>query len=567
MSAQAKPTIPAFILPGMLFLLVLPWHWPTLPGEGLTLTLNLLTWLWCALWGLWLLVFTLRQNVQGQKATALLIMGALLMSLPWLWTPAVFRQHALYRLAGLWSLALLLMVFLQVPVRGALRRRIYALVAAAGVIQTLLATFQLLWPAYVGQWIGFVSGGRATGSLRQPNILGSLLASALACSLWLVFTTADRRGKSAASLGVVLLAAGVVMTQSRTALIGSGVAAVLLICLVSASNKARLGVVGLLLLGVFAGQAVLTHSPTWLSGAVQSDSLFARLVPVRKQSNIERLALLRGAILMIARAPVIGNGLGSFEYRFPQTLAAAGMKNPFSVTVGHPHNELLYVWSEGGLLALIGLLLWGAVLCRPFLRFRRTVAIRGILTLPIVVHCMTEMPLYLSAAHGVLLVILLRLALPTEKPLYHSIPPLWCRTIFASVLGSFCLAGALFMITGLQSAQVLREAERFRLLDPAPLAQVSNPYAQPDRLLFDRAVSDLMLFSLNQDRVLAERFRFQASAWLARHNDPNLTASLMQLAHWQHSPALEDTWRRRGCQSFARDPRFHCQTLPSHLSD
>lgn len=556
-----------YLLPAVILIQVTTWPLPTLPGEGLNQTLNLLTWLGCALWGLCLIPALLRRRWQGQFTTGLLAGGAVLMSLPWLWTPPVFQQAALYRLAGLWILVLLVAALRQVPLRGNARRRICALVAIAGTLQTLLACWQLICPAAASALTGFDlsrTGGRPTGNLLQANLLGSFLATALLCSLWLVFSPLSARYRRLALSGVFILAMGVVVSLSRTALFAALPAAAILLCLVKGQRCWRLIALSVMVAGLLAGQGVLALRPALhptVAGDLRPVTADARLQHDRQHSGTERLALIKGAGLLIASAPWTGHGLASFERRFPEALASAGMENPFTVTVSHPHNELLYVWSEGGILAALGLLLWLGLWGCLFLRRRRHIAMRALLTLPLMAHCMTEMPFYLSAVHLVLLALLLRLALPAERPAASPpVSPLRHRTV-ATGLALICLAGAGFMLTGLQSAAQLQSAERFRLMDPLPLTHISNPFAQPDRLQFDRSVSQLMMYNLLQDPALVDRFTVQATDWLERHNDASLTATLMQLAQRRGDTVQMQHWRTRGCQSFRQDARFRCQTV------
>ncbi|HBV9912399.1 TPA: hypothetical protein MEA72_004551 [Klebsiella aerogenes] len=495
----------------------------------------------------------------------LLAGGAVLMSLPWWWTTSPYQQTALYRLTGLWSLVLLVAILRQVPLHSIARRRLYALVALAGVFQSILAFWQLIWPGAAGRLMGFnlsLTGGRPVGNLLQANLLGSFLATAFLCSLWLAFSSRRPGSRALALAGVFWLAAGIMASLSRTALIAALPAAAILLCLVAGQRTARLLAVGLILGGLLAGQGVLALRPAVLShpsGDARPVTTTARLQHDRLHSGIERQALIKGAVAMITRAPLAGNGLGSFERQFPDALASIGVNNPFTVTVSHPHNEILYVWSEGGIVAALGLLLWLGVWGSPLLRRRRRVASGWLLTVPLVVHCMTEMPFYLSAIHAVLLAILFRLALPAGGA--PTLPARPLRYLCVAGLILLCLSGGAFMATGIQSATRLQEAERFRLMDPTPLEYVSNPLAQPDRLLFDQAVNHLMMFNLLQDPSLTDLFSRQASYWLMLHNDANLTATLMRLAQRRGDVAQTQHWRRRGCLSFRQDERFQCQSF------
>ncbi|WP_227512202.1 Wzy polymerase domain-containing protein [Klebsiella aerogenes] len=187
------------------------------------------------------------------------------------------------------------------------------------------------------------------------------------------------------------------------------------------------------------------------------------------------------------------------------------------------------------------------------------------LFLPLVLHILAELPVYVSAVHGLLLVVLLRLALPVrDSHPYRRYRVGRHRRTGLILAGSLlCVAGGVFMVTGLQSASKLQEAERFRLMDPTPLGQLLNPYAQSDRLLFDQAVSDLMAFNLTQDPVFIRQFHARAGTWLSRHNDANLTATLLQITLNQRQLTAARYWQYRGCLSFPRDQRFRCQSASS----
>ncbi|EPO2685162.1 O-antigen ligase family protein, partial [Shigella flexneri] len=78
-------------------------------------------------------------------------------------------------------------------------------------------------------------------------------------------------------------------------------------------------------------------------------------------SNDQRIRILKGAISLIQQRPLTGWGLGSFEATFPQALEDVGVTNIESDTATHPHNELLFVTAEGGIVALFGFLLLSGV--------------------------------------------------------------------------------------------------------------------------------------------------------------------------------------------------------------
>lgn len=477
------------------------------------------------------------------------------------------------------TLAGLLWLLLPFFIRGGARRRIYTVLVIAGLFQTGLACWQTLLPVSAAHYLGYEflrTGGRATGGFGQANLLGSFLATSLLCALWLLLSSPERQGRGCAAAAVPLLFIGLILSESRSAWIGITVGTLLLL-VVAPFFRQRLQILLLIAAGLAAGLAVSHFRPVMLIAGQPSVSPhkgivvteIKRLTRDRVSSDRERLTLTKGALLLIAARPFAGHGIGSFESAFPPALARSGHLNPFTVTVTHPHNELLYVWSEGGIVALAGLLCWIALWAIPFRpllnllrrqRAPRHVVARGALTLPLMIHVMTEFPFYSSAVHGVLMVVLLWLALPIRarrSPRLFPSSPADTRLVQVMVI-CFCLAGMLFMGTALQSAFCIRAAEKTLLRDATPLTKVTNPLAQPERLQFDLAEENLLRFDTTHHAEWLNRFQQQAGLWLAIHNDAYLTDAMLRIAQVQQDKQQAAYWRQRGCLSFYTDPRFHC---------
>lgn len=579
-----------------LLVILLPFPWPTLSGIGLDKTINLISWIWICSCSLCLIPVLWRGRLHGYNIILPLLIGGVLMALPFLWTLDPYRANAVGRLAGIAAVVTFFSLLLQLPVRGIPRRRIYGIVVVAGLIQVVLACWQVGAPATAAMWLGYdvnTADGRPLGSLNQVNLLSSFLATALACAVWLELSALRRNGRnrliSLFSLStIVFLSAGVVMTQSRAIQAGSVLTVLVLVVLQLDSHALRkvfACLCGGVLLGLVALPVLQTTPLTSdvAAGDMRPVSPQARLEWNRQHSNNERLTLFKSALLMKRENPLFGEGLGSFEFRFPQVLHDNRVINPFPVTVVHPHNELLYVWFEGGLVATAGLLLWLVICLKPFQtvlvsllhsrkhRWRyanlkgRNIAARGALLLPLMTHMMSEYPLYQSVIHLVLLAVLLWLALPVRKrTISVSIGvSIATRLAMTAIVAVLSLTGILFMATGVYTSLDLHEAESFDLMDSTILMNVSNPWAQADRLMFDRAVGDLMAFNQTFDTDLLADFQTKAAVWLSRHNDANLTWSMLQIARSRNDRASVDYWRERGCLSFYQDQRFRCSLLQS----
>ena len=124
--------------------------------------------------------------------------------------------------------------------------------------------------------------------------------------------------------------------------------------------------------------------------------------------------------------PFTGHGMGHFEKAF---LSQQIIVNPaqsegnHQYQHGHPHNEMLLWLVEQGLLAGVAfLLLFFGML---FLMWRGHMDYKiALLTLPLVLHSLTEYPFYQSILHYALLLIFLSLASLTDKGFTLTIRPL-----------------------------------------------------------------------------------------------------------------------------------------------
>ncbi|MFS4436566.1 O-antigen ligase family protein, partial [Citrobacter farmeri] len=126
----------------------------------------------------------------------------------------------------------------------------------------------------------------------------------------------------------------------------------------------------------------------------------------KENSTSARIYMLKLTWQLILTHPVMGSGYGSFESLFGQLaqLTPPGLE---ADTMQYPHNELLYAWVEGGMIAVVGILLMVAGILKR-LWGKGGAKYAGVaLLLPVAIHTNLEYPLYQSATHGLTLIMLL----------------------------------------------------------------------------------------------------------------------------------------------------------------
>ena len=225
----------------------------------------------------------------------------------------------------------------------------------AGAVGAVIGAIQVFLPQWTdGQWIADIAGGRAAGNLRQPNHLSSLLLWSLVALVWLAERT--RIGRLATMLLGTLLLAGIVLTASRTGILGVLLLAAwgLLDKRMSRPGRARLLVSPIVFALLWVGLAAWAHQAHQAFGG---DEQLAK-----GDISSSRFGIWANTLALIARHPWTGVGWGEFNFAWTLT-PFPGRPVAF---FDHTHNLPLQFAVELGLplaalvLALLGWALWQA---------------------------------------------------------------------------------------------------------------------------------------------------------------------------------------------------------------
>lgn len=554
-------------------------HFPVddVSSVGLNSAHNIASWVIIALQTLVIILCQWNKEVfRGQQYCLWLGLALILMNMSLITTHDIgYRINALPRVAFVILLTGLFWLLLQqLPTRVDTCLLIGG-VAGAAFLQAIVTILQLYAPYFSLRWLHYnhlAAEGRPLGMFGQVNLLGSFLATGLSTTLWSGLQC--RRKYAIFAWFVILLTIGVALylTHSRTGWLGATIAMVGLVIFSPAITRRK---TLLLITGLVVGAWLLVQilpspgSPILVPAehqmqsravktAINSDSKDAStfsLERMRAESTIQRRQMLEGSVALIKQHPLLGAGAGSFESVWSDALASTGQVSSFAHTVTHPHNEILFVLAEGGIVALSGLLVFAGIFCIPLIKGSQRSRTIWALTLPVAVHCMTEYPFYLSAVHAVIFLLLLRLSWPVRllKPRDVSLS---LKRFILIAAGGLCLWGMFFLHTAWQTRAILRTAERGGLTDTELLKDVPNSIAQYDRLQFNRCVSELMAFNQTRKTAHLNQFERCASAWLHVHNDANMTASLITIAKSKGDLEAAEKWRIRGHRDFPFDPRF-----------
>ncbi|HDU5652558.1 TPA: O-antigen ligase family protein [Klebsiella aerogenes] len=483
-------------------------------GSGLSLAFNILTWMILAITLFGLCVITPYPTSMAAMPK-LIVIGAVLWTLPLLWSCSDNdRLSALPHILALWAL-LVLLGGLRIIRASAFRSVWLIVIWTAACLQGGYGLFQTF---------SHVPEIRPMGVFYQPNLLASLLSTGLVCLLYQRWLTPGRERniylfRLAQGLALIFLSFMLVLSQSRTGWLGAIMATGVL--LIYALRQKQQGCFLFDLCLIVTG---ISMALVWQHG----------LIVVSKQASSEsRLLIIRTTWHLIQQHPWIGWGYGSFERVFGNQLEAdrAGHGLPLI----HPHNELLYAWAEGGVIALGGLVLMIAGVLRGLWQHGGLGWCGVALLLPLATHISLEYPLYQSVPHGLVLMLLLTMTL---SPFAGDTADrrnvgceIWLR--LATLISSITVL--IFMAGTLQTQRYMIAVEREAMMplavnEGAVMAALWNKYGLAERLDYDRHIALLMRFNQTRDVRLLYRFDSWATSWLFHHADTNVAVSRLMIA-------------------------------------
>jgi O-antigen ligase len=239
---------------------------------------------------------------------------------------------------------------------------VVAAVVLAGVSQALLGYVQFLFqlgPAAFGAHRPLF---RSYGTFDQPNPYAGFLNMTLPMAI-ATAALARRPLYRRVALGCALLiAAALLSSQSRGALLAGLVASVLLLCLLSVRGRRATGALSVAgLAAALAGAYGLLPSGP-IDRALQSVGLggvsFGNVTNANF-SAVERAAHWLAGVRMFASHPLLGVGIGNYSAAYPRYHPRG-----WYASLGHAHDYYINIAAEAGIVGLtaytlmVGVALW-----------------------------------------------------------------------------------------------------------------------------------------------------------------------------------------------------------------
>lgn len=401
---------PAEIMLAVLFLVAPLYYHPNLGGVGLRIPHNSTIWLVA----LAFIVYSLIKVIRSDR-----------FRVPrYFWFIAAFQLLAIFSgfVAGVeqpvsWLFRVLFIVggfafffsLFQHKLNSARWDRLLLIIALSGLVHAGIGLLQLWLKTDMPYLLPKSVDGTPVGLFQQVNNHASYLVTCIVLSFYLASRPLllRRRLKLQALLLITVLTSTVIIaiSGSRVGLISLAVALPLLLFARRKQLLMNRSLSVLLIMAVLSGGTVGAYG----SGGKAIDKTVAMQ---SGYSGSARLGIYAISLDLLAEKPWFGHGIASFprvfQYARPDFYEAHPRGKLPEKMVSHPHNELLQWMVEGGLIALIGVLLF---VTGVFLAIYKSGASRGgsclAMLLPIGLHTQVELPFYVSVIHWLLFLVLL----------------------------------------------------------------------------------------------------------------------------------------------------------------
>lgn len=470
---------PAEIMLAVLFLLAPLYYHPNLGGEGLRIPNNSTTWLVALIF----IAYSLNKVIKSETyqlpryfifIAAFPILVILSGFLAGVEQPMKWLFRVLFIVGGL---AFFFSLF-QHKLRQGRWDRLLLIMALSGLIHAVIGLLQIWLKADMPYLLPKSPEGIPSGLFQQINNQATFLVTSIVLAFYLASRPILFKRQRWLQFLVVLmvLAAGFIVAYSGSRIGFLTLAMSMPILLIARGkqliyNKAFSAVLLAALLSGFA-LGVIPSGGKAMDKTVAMQSGY---------SGSARLGIYDISFELLKQEPLYGHGIGSFarvfQYERPGFYAEHPDGKLPKQMVSHPHNEVFQWMVEGGLTALLGIIL---VVTGVIMALRKSGASRGwsyvALLIPISLHMQVELPLYMSALHWFTLLLIMALAFVPMLKLCTNHVTIYAQKLSAMTVLTLTLIFVLFLMHTIRANwDFVAFYQGKQSENPLPIAK-QNPY-------------------------------------------------------------------------------------------
>lgn len=463
-----------FWLPIILyFILGVQYYQANMGGTGTDLPINLVGWALLSISlsiGLWRINQT--QYVKSNRSLNLLTLLLVLLYVPFMFGKSDPQASTWYLFLALPLVWLFLLLSLQFKITQRSQQLLILTILIGTSAQLFIALAQM----------SIMEHARPSfGHFQQVNLVGSYIITGYACTFYLWISNPEYQKRWLwVTFGLNGLLTGFLTLQlhSRSTLI-SGVV-VSLLCLVYILFKRQFRP----LIFILCFAVGLGLSQTLINKANNRTLPLTNPQQVTQQVD-ERKIMYPQVIGMIKENFFTGVGYGNFESAYTKFSATearqAGNPELIRHNMAHPHNEVLFWFTEGGVVAGVSTILILFILMywlhqQPQLHKPVVWA----LFIPVGLHTLIEYPLQTSLPHLLILLILIRVFILSGETKRTPLPISITSSLRPLAL-VISMIGIAFCVTGLHTIHLVLQYELAAVKTPAPYLRIINPFVHYDR--------------------------------------------------------------------------------------
>ena len=445
-------------------------------GHGLYLPFNVIGWILISLiigLGFWQ-IFS-EGEIELTYFFNYTFLGFTFLALPLIYPNNELASWTYFRIFGLLGGLLFYFSLLQFKLSKHERYIILYIILCGVFIESLLGILQYYF-FQPNNWMDYnVSENFPYGIFQQRNIMGSFMATGSAISLYLIQKDPDcnhNKLKLWLLLVIPLFSAIIIMgVKSKTVYLGYGLFLFMISFSINLKRKWIKTWIALSIMGFMIG----LWSPKLFDREFSEKTLEYQISTI-----FSRKTRYENTFQLWMQHPFLGIGYGNFKRKYREHHANRFANEPgFTVRESfcdHPHNEILFWAVEGGIVPLIGLLLFaGAYLIMVFSIYWRNALAFMALVVPIFVHTQTELPFYISLVHWIIFLSLVYITDADTGTSVQSNFRLHRLMIIPAILIPLFVTD--YMNKTLQTAKVITQYERTGFSDYNLLLSAKNPDA------------------------------------------------------------------------------------------
>ncbi|HFZ8995714.1 TPA: Wzy polymerase domain-containing protein [Citrobacter freundii] len=547
-------------LSGIIYLAAMHAVIPNNGGSGVDMPESLLVWSLALLMLAGGFLFFCKERIYISPTLKYITLAVAVMTLPLAWSRhADWILDALPRFGGMWAGVLLYTLFLNCRFSATQVKYLLSFISIAAFIQALYALAGLhmpyLLPTFEQEVLAHVSS--SVGVFQQRNVTASFIAVGGGGLLFMLgssfFRLENRRTdalrKGLITAGVVTIYCALTEIQSRIGWLSGLCVFIGMLALYwrkEASASTRLLILTGPLAGFFCGM-LLMHG-TLLEALQQHDG-----------SNLQRMMILHETWRMILMHPFKGWGYGSYVWSFTHFIADRAFPiDTGGVSIPHPHNEFLYWWVEGGLVAMVGV----AILCYAGIRLLFPMAEKNtfavfICALPLLLHTQVEYPFYQSATHWLTLILLISLMDNKAVPGKQLQVKKFLLNVITGIFSLFSILMVIIIVDTLWHEVLLTKFDKNPNKYYKDILLLNETGVGTERLRKDQAEALIVDYQHNSSIDDLVRFSDDGHRWIQTWIDADMYDNLINIDYFLGNARDGNNLKDEARKIFVSDKRFY----------